>query len=648
MRKSQKEVQESSRKLSRRALVLGGFQLAFLTALGLRMRHLQIEKSDQFRLLAEENRINLRLIPPARGLIYDRHGLIVADNEQNYRIVMVREDAGDVDETLARLTSIVPLPAEDIERARKELKRRSPFVPVTLAERVSWEDIAKVAVNAPALPGISGEVGLSRIYPMQADYAHIVGYVGPVSDFDLSRIDDQDPLLQIPRFQIGKTGVEVKAERSLRGKAGNRQIEVNALGRVIRELDRTEGQPGDDLQLTIDTDLQNYVQARLEGEAASAVVMDTQTGDLLAIGSAPSFDPNLFVRGISTTAYNALRDNKYRPFRSKAIQDIYPPGSTFKMVTALAALEAGVVGVDETVYCPGHTTVSGLRFHCWKRAGHGNMNLHDSLVQSCDVYYYDIAQRVGIDKISEMAKRFGIGIDHDLPLSAVAEGLAPTREWKRTVRDADWRIGDTVNASIGQGYVLSSPLQLAVMSARLASGRSIAPRLIKSVNGVDEPIRDGGELGINPNLLKRIQDAMFATSNHRRGTGYRSRIIEDRFRMAGKTGTSQVRRITTEERARGVTRNEDLPWERRDHALWVNYAPFDTPRIAVSVVVEHGGGGSTAAAPIGRDITLRALYGEVPPLEAYPTSARGEIQQMHENMRLRERETGDGTGSDRA
>ena len=648
MRKTQKEVQESSRKLSRRTLVLGGVQLAFVGGLGLRMRHLQIEKSDQFRLLAEENRINLRLIAPARGLIYDRNGLIIADNEQNYRIVMVREDAGDIDDTLARLSALIPLDADDLDRARKELKRRSPFVPVTIAERVPWEDVAKVAVNAPALPGISGEVGLSRYYPMKEDYAHIVGYVGPVSDYDLSRIDDQDPLLQIPRFQIGKTSVEVKQERKLRGKAGNRQIEVNALGRVIRELDRIDGQPGDDLQLTIDSDLQNYVQARLLGEAASAVVMDTQTGDLLAIGSAPSFDPNLFVRGISSKNYNALRDNKYRPFRSKAVQDIYPPGSTFKMVTALAAHEAGVIGVDETVWCPGHTTVSGLRFHCWKRAGHGHMNLHNSLVQSCDVYFYDIAQRVGIDKISEMARRLGIGVNFDLPMSAVAEGLAPDREWKRSVRGEEWRIGDTVNASIGQGYVLASPLQLAVMSARLGSGRSIGPRLIKSINGVDEPIRDDGELAVRPSLLKKVQDAMFAVSNNRRGTGYRSRIIEDSFRMAGKTGTSQVRRITAEERRRGVSRNEDLPWERRDHALWVNYAPFDNPRIAVSVVVEHGGGGSKAAAPIGRDITLRALYGEVPPLEAYPTSARDQIQQMHENMILRDNYADDDTGSDRA
>lgn len=648
MRKTLKEIQESSRKLSRRTLVLGGLQLAFVGGLGLRMRHLQIEKSDQFRLLAEENRINLRLIPPARGMIYDRNGVIIADNEQNYRIVMVREDAGDVDETLARLSSLIPLPEDDLERARKELRRRSPFVPVTVAERVPWEDVAKVAVNAPALPGISGEVGLSRYYPMKEDFAHVIGYVGPVSDYDLSRIDDQDPLLQIPRFQIGKTGVEVKEERKLRGKAGNKQIEVNALGRVIRELNRTDGQPGDDIQLTIDADLQNYVQARMAGEAASAVVMDTQTGDLLAVGSAPSFDPNLFVRGISSKDYNSLRDNKYRPFRSKAVQDIYPPGSTFKMVTALAALEAGVIGPEETVWCPGHTTVSGLRFHCWKRAGHGHMNLHNSLVQSCDVYYYDVAQRVGIDKIAEMARRLGIGVNFDLPMSAVAEGLAPNREWKRTVRDAEWRVGDTVNASIGQGYVLASPLQLAVMSARLASGRMIAPRLIRSVNGVEEPIRDEGELAVRPFLLKKIQDAMFAVSNHRRGTGYRSRIIEDAFRMAGKTGTSQVRRITADERRRGVTRNEDLPWERRDHALWVNYAPFDNPRIAVSVVVEHGGGGSKAAAPIGRDITLRALYGDVPPLEAYPTGVREQIQEMHENMTLRNRDGGDGSGSDRA
>lgn len=635
MRKPQKETEQSNRIITRRAMLVGTAQLALMGALGYRMQSMQIEQADQFRLLADENRINIRLIPPARGLIFDVNGVPLAENEQNYRIVMVREDAGDVEEVLGRLRQLVAIPDEVLADAIEEVNRRSPFVPVTIMERVSWDDVAKVTVNAPALPGITAEVGLSRHYPLGADLAHVVGYVGPVSDFDLSRIDDQDPLLQIPRFQIGKTGVENKLERTLRGMAGTRRIEVNALGRVMRELDRQEGEPGADVQLTIDAALQSYVEARLEGESAAAIVMDLESGDLRALASAPSFDPNKFVRGISVADWTELTEDRYRPLAAKTIQGVYPPGSTFKMITALAAIEDGLVDPEETVYCPGHMDVSDVRFHCWRRSGHGNVNLHESLKQSCDVYYYDICQRVGIDKIAAMARRFGIGVEHDLPLSAVASGLAPDREWKRRVRGEEWRVGDTVNASIGQGYVLASPIQLAVMTARLATGRSVTPRLIHTINGVEQPSGAGEPMGLNENYLRRIRQSMYDVVNHSRGTAYRSRIVAEDALMAGKTGTSQVRRITAEERARGVTSNADLPWERRDHALWVNFAPFDNPRFAVSVIVEHGGGGSTMAAPIGRDVTLQALYGGEPPLSAYPSNVRSRIAEQQERIRNR-------------
>ncbi len=646
MKKPQRDTEESTRRLSRRALLLGSVQLGIAGTLAWRMQSMQVEQADQFRLLAEENRININLIPPARGLIFDRNGLALAENEQNYRVVMVREAAGDVQETLDRLTQIVDIDPDDIARAVEEMNRRSPFVPVTIADRLAWEDVAQININAPALPGITAEVGLSRHYPWGADVAHVVGYVGPVSDYDLSRIDDQDPLLQIPKFQIGKTGVENKLEHALRGSAGTKRIEVNALGRVMRELDRQEGIPGQDIQLTLDGRLQSYVQARLDGESAGVVVIDLENGDLRAIASAPAFDPNLFVRGISVKNWTELNENIYRPLAAKAVQGTYPPGSTFKMVTALAALEGGVISPDETVYCPGYTNVAGTRFHCWKRGGHGNINFHESLKQSCDCYYYEVSQRIGIDKMAEMARKLGLGIRHDLPLSAVAQGLAPDKAWKRDVRSEEWRIGDTVNASIGQGYVLSSPLQLAVMAARIATGRVVTPRLVKSIDGIEQPSGLGESLGLNENNLRRLRQSMTAVSNHRRGTAYRSRIVADGMEMAGKTGTSQVRRITPEERARGVTRNSDLPWERRDHALFVNFAPVENPRFAVAVVVEHGGGGSSAAAPIGRDVTLQALYDGDPPLEAYPTADRGRIAEQQE--RIRQRIIPGGRAQDRA
>ncbi|WP_323770472.1 penicillin-binding protein 2 [Antarctobacter sp.] len=647
MRRTPRETQESARRVTRRGLILGGGQLVFAGVLALRMRHMQVDQADEFRLLAEENRINIRLIPPGRGRIFDREGRVIAENEQTYRITLTREDAGDVATVIRRLGQLVELDEDDLNRALAEMERTPPFFPVTVADRVTWEDISRVAVNAPALPGVTTEVGLSRFYPSRDLYAHVAGYVGPVSERDLGRYEDPPPVLRIPRFQIGKVGVEAKYEEKLRGSAGAKRVEVNAVGRVMRELDRREGVAGADLQLTVDTALQDYVQARLGPDSASVVVMDLEHGDLLAIASSPSYDPNKFVRGISVKDYGELRDNDHRPLASKTVQDAYPPGSTFKMVTALAAMDAGLMTPDDTVWCPGHLEVGGRKFHCWKRVGHGHMTLEQSLRESCDVYYYELALKVGIERIAAMARKLGMGEAHDIPMSAVTSGLVPDKAWKLRERGADWVIGDSVNAAIGQGFVLTSPLQLAVMSARIATGRAITPRLVKSVDGIETPRRAAPDLGLNPNHLLQVRRAMYAVSNHRHGTAYRSRIVAEGLRMAGKTGTSQVRNITAAERARGVTSNDDLPWDRRDHALFVNFAPYDNPRIAVSVVVEHGGGGSTAAAPIARDITLQALYGEDPPLEAYPTADRRRVKAQQERL-ARERALRRTGGSDSA
>ena len=648
MKRSQKETEDSARKITRRSMIMGGFMLLTGGALAARMRYLQVERADDFRLLAEENRIRIDLLPPARGLIYDRYGQLLADNEQNYTVVMVRENVDDVDAVLDRLSHIINIDIASLERAREDMMARAPHVRVTLADRLSWQEFASVAVNAPALPGITPEVGLSRIYPLGADFAHVVGYVGPVSDYYLESTGDTDPILQTPDFQVGRYAVEARMEQDLRGEAGNLWVEVNAAGRVMRELDREEPVPGRDLQLTIDTGLQNYTQARLAGESASAVVLEVETGEVLAMASAPTYDPNLFVRGISVAEYANLTENPYRPLASKTVQGLYPPGSTFKMITALAGLEAGVIEPEETITCNGFIELGTRRFHCWRRGGHGRMNMVDGLTQSCDVYYYDLAQRVGIEAIAAMARRFGLGERHDLPLSGVAEGLIPTREWKRANRGSDWVVGDTLNASIGQGFVLNSPLQLAVMTSRLATGRAIRPQLVRTLNGIDQRFDPAADLGIDPAHLEVIRQGMWSVSNFRRGTAFRTRVIEEGHQIAGKTGTSQVRNITAAERASGVTRNADLPWERRDHALFVGYAPADNPRYAVSVVVEHGGGGSAVAAPIARDLLLRAMYGEVPPLSAYPVGQRRDIEEMHDNMDLQPLEMLQSTGRVRA
>ena len=625
---------KSNAKLSRRGLIIGGLQTAFIAGLAVRMRKLQVEDASEYRLLADENRINIRLIAPARGEIYDRNGKVIARNEQSFRITIVKEDAGDIEQTLYSLSNLIKISQNDAKRVIEEIERSAPFLPVTVRDQLSFEEIARIATNSPILPGVSVEQGLSRVYPLIESYAHVVGYVGPVSDNDLKDGNESNPLLKIPRFQVGKVGIERQFEDVLRGSAGVMKVEVNALGRVMRNLDRKEGKPGNNIQLTVDTELQAYIQARLGSESASAVVMNCKNGEILAIASSPSYDPNKFVKGISYSDFNELRDNEFRPLASKTVQDAYPPGSTFKIVTALAALEANIISPKDNFSCDGKMEISNRFFHCWKKGGHGEMDLAKSLSESCDVYFYELALKVGIERIYEMATQLGLGIQHDVPMSAITKGLVPSREWKLKNREQEWLVGDTVNASIGQGYVLSSPLQLAVMAARLASGRNVKPMLTKSING--QNVHDDKEfedLKVDKANLNIIRKALFKASNDRRGTAYGSRIINNKYRMAGKTGTSQVRNITDAERENGVTKNEDLPWKRRDHALFINFAPYDDPEIAVSVVVEHGGAGSKSAAPIARDITLQALFKGTPPLGVYPAKDRTAIFEQQKRLR---------------
>ena len=635
MRRPVRDTEDSARRINRRALFMGGCMAATMAVLAGRMRYLGVDQSDAFSLLAEQNRVNIQLVPPARGLILDRNGKLIAGNEQTYRVVITREGAGAVDLVLNRLSHLIPLTQEDLTRVLKDMAKNPAFVPIPVADRLSWEEFSSISLNAPALPGVTPDVGLSRLYPRDTDFAHVVGYVGPVSEKDLEGIENPDPLLHIPKFQIGKIGVEKWTEDVLRGSAGNRKIEVNHVGRIMRELERAEGQSGADLTLTLDADLQNFLQVRLGDQSAACVVMDVQNGDIMGAVSAPSFNPNLFVRGISNADYRALMDNDHRPLANKVAQGAYPPGSTFKIVTALAALADGQIDADTTVSCPGYLDFGGRKFHCWKSGGHGKVDLARALAESCDVFFYDVAQKVGIEKISEMGKTMGLGQRHDLPMSAITEGILPTKEWKQARFNQDWRIGDTINASIGQGYVLASPLQLAVMTARVATGRLVVPRLVKAVDGVEVAIAEALPLGMETSHLQTVRSGMDQVVNGQHGTSYAARIDNAAMLMAGKSGTSQVRNISAAERETGVVDNVDRPWKERDHALFVAYAPADAPRYAVAVVVEHGGGGSLAAAPIARDALLRVMTGALPDPMDYPESQRARIDAMLKDLRLR-------------
>ena len=639
---------DTTSRISRRALVLGGIQGLVIGGLAYRMRDLQVTQSSQYRLLSDENRIRDRLILPERGLIFDRNGLPLAENLPNYRIVMIREQAGDVRAVLGQLARIIELPVQRREEIIKNMRKFGPSRKVPVVEQLSWEDFARISANAPALPGIITEVGLNRNYPMVEDYAHVIGYVGPVSEADLRRFEDPDQIILSPGFQIGKTGLEREKGDLLRGVAGTQRVEVNAVGRVMRELGRNEALKGADLQLTLDHDLQHYAQYRLKGESAAAVVMDVHAGDIRAMASTPGFDPNKFIHGISSKYWNSLIENDYRPLADKTISGAYPPGSTVKMITALAALEEGVVDPEEEIMCRGYVEVGNRRFHCWKRGGHGRMNLANGLKNSCDVYYYEISQRIGIEKMAQMARRFGFGAKPALPLPSISSGLAPNKQWKLDRYKEEWRIGDTLNAAIGQGFVLASPMQLAIMTARIASGRRVQPRIIQRVNGVAEPLERPPSMQLSKRNLDLVRLGMFKVGNENRGTAYRSRINEPSFAMAGKTGTAQVKGISTAERAAGLNKDE-IPWKYRDHALFVGFAPYDNPRYAISVVIEHGGSGSGAAAPVARDIMLRALYGTQPPLSAYPRSQWPAIRtQQAEEPGPNPNAVPDTAGSDRA
>lgn len=612
---------------SRRSFVVGGMMGLVGVTLAARMTWLSVYQGEKFRLLSENNRVQLRLIPPRRGWIVDRAGKALALNIPNYRLELIPEQLTDLEATLSAVAQVLPLTEEDLTRIRADVASQPKFMPVEVAGNIDWQHFAALNVRLPDVPGILPVRGFARSYPMGEQFAHLLGYVAtPTAEqYKAAR----DPLLIFPGFKIGKDGIERRVDAQLRGSAGASRVEVNARGRVVRNLDTHGDTPGSTLKLTIDRDLQSYAARRLGDQSASVIVMDTETGDILCLLSMPAYDPNVFSTRITHKLWAELQASDHHPLINKSVQGLYPPGSTFKMMTALAALETGVLPSDSCL-CNGSYRFGNNVWHCWSRRGHGSVDLHSAIVHSCDIYFYTFGRAAGISAIASVAKRFGLGEKFDLPLAAQSAGIVPDEAWKQKRFGKAWSVAETLNTAIGQGYLTVNPLQLAVMTARLASGRKIEPRLLADAPRVAAP-----SLGFDDTHLQMIRQGMTDVVNLGGGTGRQARINVEGLQVAGKTGSAQVRRISAADRRAGRTSSDRMPWQYRDHALFVAFAPADAPRYAVSVIVEHGSHGGTAAAPIARDVLTYLFEPEramatLEPMEREFAARRAAIAQASE------------------
>lgn len=605
------EVNERQGVFHRRAFLLGGLAGTGLLALGGRLAHLQIVEAQRYEKLSASNQFNFRLVPPPRGLIVDRNGVVLATNRPNFRLLVAREEHNDPKALLTSLAQFVPLDDARQKRLLVDIKRAPRQTPVAVMEDMTWEQFSAINVRAPELPGVTADMGEVRVYPHGGAFAHVIGYVAKVNREDMTPTGPNSEAIMLhPGFRIGRQGVEKAFDLELRGRPGARKIEVDANGREVRQDSQGDipATPGQEIQLTLDADIQARALDVMGEESGAIVVMDCRTGDLLCMVSAPSFDANRFVKGVAPADYKALSEYERKPLLNKVFGGTYPPGSTFKPTVALAALESGV-DPEQRVLCTGAWRFGGRTWRCWEKGGHGSQNMHDAIKNSCDIYFYQTALRMGPDPIAKAANALGFGQTFDIGLPGQKKGVVGSRAWKRKAvkREPVWQPGDSVSYGIGQGYVAVNALQLAVMTARLANGRkALNPRLIKSVGGRE--LKRGNavsDLPFQQPHLDYVRGGMIAVANDVRGTAYRqSQLGLGDVMMAGKTGTAQVRSYDNL-----ASRNSAAyQWKLKDHNLFVAFAPVDDPRYAVSVIIEHGGlGGATAAAPRAREVMRVAL-----------------------------------------
>lgn len=618
---------------TRRSLGLGGGMAAVFAVLGGRLYQLQIRDGDQYMVAAEDNRVSERLIAPPRGRIMDRFGVELANSRRNYRVLLVSEQATEgVPEALDTISKVILLSDQQKKRILHDIAMNKKFVPVPVVENLTWEEFSRVNLHLPYLPGIQCDVGETRDYPFGQELVHILGYVASVSPQEVEH--DDDPLLSLPGMRIGKRGIEKQFDKEIRGRAGASRVEVNAYGRIIRELGKDPGEPGEDVYLTIDRQVQALADQKLGTESAAMVVMDVNNGDIIALSSTPGFDPNWFNVGLSGTQWHDLTTDDHKPLLNKVTSAIYPPGSTFKTAVALAAMESGVATPSYRVTCTGVYTFGGHQFHCWQHRGHGTLDIEGGIKNSCDVFFYETAHRVGIDAIEAAARKLGLGAVTGIELPGEHSGLVPSRQWKLKTYKSPWQQGDTLSVGIGQGYVTVTPLQLVQQAARLASGKAVVPRLVHSVGNRMLPRPEAAPLDFSDDALATVRSGMNKVMNEVGGTAFAWRITQPGFEMAGKTGTAQVRVYSQEEHMHGMMKNNDLEWKLRDHALFIGYAPVHDPKYAIVSIIEHGATPAHPHVQMARDVmlfcqqrdplTLPTAYPPVNSAQAQPVEQRAD------------------------
>ena len=591
--------------INRRMFITGSLKFFIMIGIVSRLFFLQVKENKKYLTLSDKNRIREWKLAPVRGEFHDYFGNIIAGNFETYQLHIIPEQVDDFRYAIYRIKDLLELSDQQFKKVLKKKNQIKPWETLIVSDNLSWQKFSKINNHLYDLNGVKPVISISRNYPFKENFTHLIGYVSQANQNDIENTEVIKKNF-VPGLKVGKVGLEKSFEKKLIGSNDIERYEVNAYGRRISQLEFQKGEKGKNLRLTIDTEVQKLANELLKDQAGSICVMDIYTGDVIAMHSSPSFDPNLFVFGISKDDWQLIRNDPMKPLVNKTLQGNYSPGSTIKPIVALSALENGIINTNFTVQCRGHKhplELYGQTYHCWKKEGHGFMNLRNAMKQSCDIYFYEIARKLGVDKLSETAKKFGLGkeVFGDL-FSIEKSGLVPNTQWKKNALGQGWLLGETIITGIGQGYIQTTPIQLCLMTAQIGNGgHKIYPRIVINDENKVAPMDKFSPLYTNSKNIKIVQDAMFASTNEVRGTSYKSRIDDLKYQFAGKTGTAQVKKITEKDRELDL-KTFEIPYEERDHALYIAFGPYKNPRYALSIIVEHGGSGSATAAPMAKKL----------------------------------------------